>query len=271
MRSIEEIVRDDDVNDLTNLGPRRYRVADFEITSRRTIEAFDNLVLDPYCGQGRGALSGGRHRYRRYDDFRMTFRDGRWHCELQPHRPFIQSPRFNRAVGGLPRHLEPLEIDPSPEMDRLFKAFGFDTSREFHAKIHQIRVITSSDIHGVAVVEGPHRDGQEWQIVAVFQRHDIVGGESQFLPNGGGKPFFAQVLQPGQAVCNEDAAMWHNATDIAPAEPGGTGYRDIWIIATNRWEHRRYGDEFEAASLGEGKADWTASRPEESPQVTPLR
>jgi hypothetical protein len=271
MRTIEEIVTNEDVNRLTALGPSRYRTAPFEISSKGLLESFDNLVLDPYCGQGRGALSSGRHRYRRFDDFKMSFRNGAWKCELLPHRPFIQSPKFNHAVGGVARHLEPLEIDPTPELGSLFDAFGFDRSRSFHAKLHQIRVITSKEVHGVAVVEGPHRDGHEWQIVAVFRRHNVVGGESQLLPTGGGTPFWAQIVPEGEAICNEDAAMWHNATDIFPADQERMGHRDIWIIATNRWECRRYGGEFDDASMRDGEADWARVRPAESPQVSPLR
>jgi hypothetical protein len=232
--------------------------------------AFADLVLDPYCGEGRGQLSKGRHRYRRYDDFKV-WHEERWRCERLPHRPFIQSPRFNRAVGGVARHLEPLTVDPSFEVDSLFDAFAFDRRCAYHAKIHQVRVITTPEIHGVAVVEGPHRDGHEWQILAVFHRRGIVGGESQLLPPGGGTPFFAQVLAEGEALCNEDAAMWHNATDIFPAGDVALGCRDIWIIATNVWERRRYGERFEAASLEEGRACWDAARPAESAQVTPLR
>lgn len=268
MNTIEKIVTDDDVAPFTKLGERRYKVIEFTPTAS-TRAAFNNLPLDPYCGQGRGQLSSGRHRFRRFDDFRASYKQGRWTCELLPHRPFIQSPRFNKAVGGVARHLPPLEIDPSAEVDSLFKGFGFDTSIDFHAKIHQIRVITSKDITGVAVVEGPHRDGHEWQIVAVFDRHNIVGGESQFLPTGGGAPFFAHVLQPGEAVCNEDARMWHNATDIAPRLPDRQGHRDIWIIATNRWTHRRYGDHFDSASTQEGLSRWSSDRPAESPAILP--
>jgi hypothetical protein len=270
MRTIDQIVTDEDVNHLSDLGPLRYRVAPFAITSRQTLDAFDHLVLDPYCGEGRGQLSSGRHRYRRYDDFKVTFNGGGWRCELQPHRPFIQSPKYNRAVGGVARHLEPLTIDPTPELDSLFKAFGFARHMAFHAKIHQIRVVTSKEIHGVTVVEGPHRDGQEWQIVAVFRRHNVIGGESQLLPTGGGAPFFAEVLQPGEAVCNEDAAMWHNATDIFPRDDGAPGYRDIWIVAMNRWDNRRYGDEFELASLRDGRSNWEMDRPDELAQVSAL-
>lgn len=268
MRRLEQIVTDEDVNSLTKLGKDRYRVAPFSGISKRTMESFDHLALDPYCGEGRGALSKGRHRFRRYDDFRVSHDGRRWRSELQPHRPFIQSPKFNKAVGGVARRLDPLKIDPSPEVDSLFDAFGFDRNVAFHAKIHQIRVIASRDIHGVAVVEGPHRDGHEWQIVAVFNRHNITGGESQLLPTGGGMPFFGKVLQAGEAICNEDAAMWHNATDIYPADADSVGYRDIWILACNRWDHRRYGEEFDEASMGNGRAQWELDHPEDCPQLT---
>lgn len=270
MNTIDTIVTNEDVNHLTNLGATRYRVARFRM-SHLVLNAFEDLVLDPYCGEGRGRLSNGRHRYRRFDDFKVWQEKDRWQCELLPHRAFIQSPKFNKAVGGVERNLEPLLIDPSFEIDSLFTAFAFDPRHAYHAKIHQIRVITTKDIHGVAVVEGPHRDGHEWQIVAVFRRHNIVGGESQLLPMGGGTPFFAHVLSEGEALCNEDAAMWHNATDIFPKDPTVTGYRDIWIIATNRWERRRYGEHFDAASLENGKARWDVARPAESKQVTPLQ
>ena len=268
MRTIEDIVGSDDVNHLTNLGDKRYAVRRFERTPS-VCRAFDDLPLDPYCGEGRGELSGGRHRYRRYDDFKMTHDAGkeRWRAHLLPHRPFIQSPKFNRAVGGVARHLAPLKVDPAVELDQLFKAFGFDPAHAFHAKLHQIRVVASKDIHGVSVVEGPHRDGQDWQIVAVFDRRNITGGQSQFLPSGGGGPFFAHTVAPGEAVCNEDAAMWHNATDIFVGADASRGHRDIWIIATNRWEARKYGDAFESASLIDGKANWKTLRPEESPAV----
>ena len=48
------------------------------------------------------------------------------------------------------------------------------------------------------------------------------------------------------------------------------GYRDIWIMATNRWTHRTYGDEFEESSHSQGLADWDVIRPDESPQTTSL-
>ena len=38
--------------------------------------------------------------------------------------------------------------------------------------------------------------------------------------------------------------MWHDASPITSID-GSLGYRDIWIVSINRWEDRRYGEEFE--------------------------
>jgi len=267
-RTIDDIVRDEDVNGLTALGPARHGVCSFEMTPE-VRRSFEDLPLDPYCAAGRGAITGGRHRFRRYDDFKATFdhEAGRWRLELLPHRPFIQHPKFNKAVGGIPRELPPLEIKPEVEMNAIFNGFGFDVGRAFHAKIHQIRVVTTKDMPGIAIAEGPHRDGHEWQIVAVFDRVNVRGGQSQFLPTGGGEPFFAYTLKPGEAVCNEDAQMWHNATDLSPEDADRPGHRDIFIVATNRWEKRRYGEFFDQASTRDGLSDWDADHPDDVPEI----
>lgn len=207
--------------------------------------------------------------YRRYDDFKATydFNLEKWKLELLPHRPFIQHPKFNKAVGGISRKLEPLKINPDLEVNSILNAFGFDKNVSFHLKIHQIRVITSKDIQGIAIAEGAHRDGQEWQIVTVFDRVNVKGGQSQFLPTGGGEPFFAHTLQPGEVICNEDARMWHNATDLVPIDLSKQGHRDICIVATNRWHKRRYGEDFERASTRDGVSDWKLDRPDEVEEV----
>ena len=61
MRSIVEIVGDNDVANMANLGANRYAVQPVAPTET-TRAAFNNLVLDQHCGQCRGVLSDGRHR-----------------------------------------------------------------------------------------------------------------------------------------------------------------------------------------------------------------
>lgn len=61
--------------------------------------------------------------------------------------------------------------------------------------------------------------------------------------------------------------MWHNATDFAPVDPVQQGHRDIFIVATNRWHKRRYGEDFDQASMHNGVSNWQADRPAEVAEI----
>ena len=165
--------------------------------------------------------------------------------ECLPHRPFIQAKKYNSFVGGIPRYLEPLTIDPSPQIDAGAKAIPLDTKLIYQINVHQCRVITNAHTKGISVPEGPHRDGHEYGLLAVFQRYQISGGVTQLMPIGGGEPFFEVTLQPNQALVYDDNKMWHFASDIEPISEE-TGIRDLWIVAFNQWKNRRYGEQFEA-------------------------
>jgi hypothetical protein len=204
------------------------------------MDEFDTLPLDAY--------TPGNHRFRRFSTFRMWFEDGQWRSEQQPQRAFLQPKSYNNLVGGVPRVFEPVRIDPTRQMAFAFDHISLDRSGSYALNLHQIRVITDSQIAGVLVPEGPHRDGHALVLTAVFRRHNIEGGVSQLMPVGGGEPFFASVLEAGQAMVMEDERMWHYATNIVSLD-GSLGYRDIWIVSINDWGARRYGDEFERRAM----------------------
>jgi hypothetical protein len=197
---------------------------------------FETLVFDPY--------TGGRQRYRRFSQFRLWFENGEWRTELLPHRPFIQSKSYNGVVGGVRREFAPIRFDPTPQVAAGARAAYLDEAQQFQINVHQVRVIASADIKGIAVPEGPHRDGHDFVMNAIFSRHNITGGVSQLMPTGGGPCFFEDVLQKNEAIMMADNQMWHNATDILPIG-NQPGHRDIMIISFNAWERRRYGEEFE--------------------------
>ncbi len=223
------------------LTAARFAVIDLPMPSEEVMTAFGVLPRDPY--------TPGGHRSRRFSQFRMTYGHGSWVLEKLPHRPFIQSSNYNPLVGGIARHLEPLTFDPTPQIDTGAKAIPLDTGDTWQINVHQCRVVTGPGMPGVSVPEGPHHDGHDFGMLAVFGRHSIAGGESQLIPNEGGEPFFQITLKANQALVYEDAAMLHYATDIEPLTPEG-GYRDLWIVAFNKWDNRKYGPEFEAAALG---------------------
>ncbi|HWF80589.1 MAG TPA: 2OG-Fe dioxygenase family protein [Streptosporangiaceae bacterium] len=218
-----------------------YSVLDLPAASDDVLAAFNDLPADIYTnGQ----------RFRRFSQFRLDHDEatGSWKLTLLPYRPFIQPKNVNRLVGGVQRKFEPLAINPEPQIVAGAAALDLPVSQAWQVNVHQCRVIANTQIQGVSVPEGPHRDGHDYGMLAVFGRHNIDGGENQLMPTGGGEPFFRVTLQPGQALVYDDGQMWHYATDIVPTHPDG-GHRDLWIVAFNRWEHRKYGEEFEADAL----------------------
>lgn len=219
-----------------------YRTFYLPPADREVLDEFATLPLDPY--------TGARQRHRRFSQYRIHSvldpgGQDRWELDLLPHRPFVQPKSVNTLVGGVSRELEPLRIDPSPQIDAAAREIGLARDHDWQINVHQCRVVARPGRTAVSVPEGPHRDGHEYAMLAVFARHNIAGGESQLMPLRGGDPFFRVTLQPNQAIAFDDTRMWHTATDLA-ALSDHEGYRDLWIVVFNRWDRRRYGPEHEA-------------------------
>jgi hypothetical protein len=220
---------------------RFYRVIDIPAPAPAVLAEFEHLPHDPF--------TPGGQRSRRFSQFKMTADPvGDWQFELLPHRPFLQSNAVNTLVGGVQRPFEPLLVDFSAQVAAGATALRLDRSRAWQINVHQCRVVSKPGIKGVSVPEGPHRDGHDYGMLAVFQRHNIAGGINQLFPTGGGDPFFEVTLQPDQALVYDDGTMWHTATDIEALDDSG-GYRDLCIIAINDWDRRKYGPEFESGAL----------------------
>jgi hypothetical protein len=219
-----------------SLNEQGFAIIDTPLLDDHTLAEFENLPLDPY--------TGSMQRYRRFSQFRLAH-DGEWKLELLPHRHFAQPRQYNDLVGGQMRTLEPLTVDPTPLIAAGAEALDLDKDTDWQLNVHQCRVVSTPDVQGVAAPEGPHRDGHQYGIVAVTRRHNISGGETQLMPLGGGEPFFRTTLQDGQAIAFDDRVMFHHVTDIEHLTGEG-GHRDVWLVAVNSWEHRRYGEEYEA-------------------------
>ncbi|MFF4319128.1 2OG-Fe dioxygenase family protein [Streptomyces sp. NPDC001568] len=218
-----------------SLNEQGFTVIDTPPLDDLVLAEFEKLPLDPY--------TGSTQRYRRFSQFRLVH-DGGWELELLPHRHFAQPRQYNDLVGGRMRTLEPLTADPSPLIAAGAEALGLDKGTVWQLNVHQCRVVSTPEVDGVAAPEGPHRDGHQYGIVAVTHRRNISGGETQLMPLGGGEPFFRTVLRDGQAIAFDDRLMFHHVTDIQHLTDEG-GHRDVWLVAVNDWDHRRYGEEYE--------------------------
>lgn len=207
-------------------------------------------MLDSFANMPRDTHSMGRLRQIRLSQYFGYWEEGQWFFALLPQRKYVQSAKFIKLkeAGGVARHREQLEVDPSALIARVLDQLPVDKTELFQINVNQIRVVANADFRGVTVPEGPHRDGHEYSVIAIAKRHNVSGGETQVIDPHSGQIVFRQTLRENQAILIDDERYIHYASDIEPAS-GDTGYRDIWVIEINRWHNRAYGPAHEREAL----------------------
>jgi hypothetical protein len=211
-----------------------YVVIDTPQLSDEVLASFGNMPRDGHSLQ--------RLRHIRLSQFFGYREEGQWIFALLPKRKYIQSAEYIRLAeaGGVMRHREQLECDPSPLMAAVLNGLGVNGAESYHINVNQIRVIANPEFKGVTVPEGPHRDGHEYSVIVVAARHNVTGGETQIIDPASRDIVHRQTLGENQAVLIDDERYIHYATDVVPVE-GEVGHRDIWVIEINRWHRRAYG------------------------------
>ncbi|MFL9873274.1 2OG-Fe dioxygenase family protein [Paraburkholderia megapolitana] len=211
-----------------------YAVVDTPPLSEQVLESFDNMPRDGH--------SLKRLREIRLSQYFGYREEGQWIFALLPQRKYIQSAEYIRLAeaGGVMRHREQLECDPSSLMSAVLEVLPVDRNESYHLNVNQIRVIANAEFKGVTVPEGPHRDGHEFSVIAIAGRHNVVGGETQIIDPLSREVLYRQILAENQAILIDDERYIHYATDIVP-DQGTLGHRDIWVIEINRWHKRAYG------------------------------
>ncbi len=211
-----------------------FAIVDTPVLAPQVMESFNHMPRDGH------SLKRLRHiRLSQYFGYRE---EEQWIFALLPKRKYIQSAEYIRLAesGGVLRHREQLECDPSALMSAVLDALPLDPHDRYHINVNQIRVTANAEFNGVTVTEGPHRDGHEFSVVVVAGRHNVRGGETQIIDPASRAVVHRDVLGENQAALIDDERYIHNATDIEPVE-GSSGHRDIWVIEINRWHKRAYG------------------------------
>lgn len=228
---------------------------------------FDNLAFDQYAPPN-------TQRWRRFSQF-LAFHSCQGELVLQrlPHRPFIQSKKYNPLAGGIPRWFEPLELncDITPFVQQKFDLLRINRSQKYHIDIHLYRVDTQPDLPGTSVPEGAHSDGMQIVAIDVLERRGVTENSARFSmldPNTRElltKPF---VVQAGYGVLLNDRKMLHDADPVV-ASGTTSGHRSYLVMNINEWGERRYGREHERLSMPDGSN--IVSFPEREPRVARLR
>lgn len=204
--------------------------------------ALDAATLDSFNRMPRDGHSIKRLREIRLTQFFCYKEEDQWIFALLPRRKYIQSAAYIRLVeaGGVMRHREQLECDPAPLISAVLDTLPISADGQYQINVNQIRVMVNKEFKGVTVPEGPHRDGHEFSVIAISDRHNVRGGETQVIEPSTGRVIFRQTLDVNQAILIDDERYIHYATNIEP-EQGSVGHRDIWVIEINRWDQRAYG------------------------------
>jgi len=203
-------------------------------------ESFDDLPVDGYAKS--------TMRARRFSQYKLKW-ESEWVLDKLPHRPFIQSVKYNKLVGGVARHFLPIDINPGIFVFATATAGKFSTDVDWQINVHQVRVTSLPDTEAKIVPEGLHRDGHEYASLLVVKRSSIIGGVTNIIRSSDNVVAYQSILSDGKGVLFDDEKFMHDTTPIKSID-NSPGFRDMFIIVFNRWENRRYGRSFEQVASG---------------------
>jgi hypothetical protein len=189
---------------------------------------WQNLPTDKYL------KDGGRYRYRRHSCF---IADGE-KIEQMAHRAHWQPIAYNALHGGMERWFEPIsdELTHHEAWLALLRAFvrvchELKPTPLWYIEAHQFRIDTTDGI-GRPTPEGAHRDGVDFVVVIMVDRHDIKGGETRVFEASGPSGQRFTLSQPWSVLFIDDERVIHESTPIQPLDD--MGHRDTLVLTFRR-------------------------------------
>ncbi|QRN52515.1 2OG-Fe dioxygenase family protein [Dyella caseinilytica] len=192
-------------------------------------ESWNRLGPDPYLA------AKGRFRRRRHATFTARANGT---IELAPHQPHFQSLQYNALQGDIERWFEPIE----PAMangaslrtiltfcNGFFSSLAFGIS-QWHVEVHQFRIEANTGEAGEPTPEGSHRDGVDFVLVLLVDRHNIASGTTSIhAPDG--KPLGDFTLtRPLDSALIHDPRVFHGVTAVTPLAAGEEAHRDVLVV-----------------------------------------
>lgn len=195
----------------------------------RFAASWESLGPDPYLA------ARGRQRRRRHAVF-ATDREGA--VDPQPHQPHFQSLEYNPLQGDIERWFEPIlpEVASSAELRRILEAgrdfFGrlSPRTRAWRIEVHQFRIEPGADAPGEPTPEGIHRDGVDFVLVLMVDRHNIASGRTTIHAHDGRELGGFTLSAPFDAALVDDGRVLHGVTPVLPLDPGHPSHRDVLVV-----------------------------------------
>jgi hypothetical protein len=192
-------------------------------------ESWSRLGPDPYLA------AKGRFRRRRHGTF-TSLANGV--IAMESHQAHYQSLQYNTLQGDIQRWFEPIEpaIAASVSLKtiltfchRLFHSMAAGISA-WHVEVHQFRIEASAAHAGEPTPEGSHRDGVDFVLVLMIDRHNIASGTTT-IHTPDGRPLGDFTLKgPFDAALIHDPRVFHGVTPVTPLDPSEPAHRDVLVV-----------------------------------------
>lgn len=196
-------------------------------------ESWAALALDAHMADG------GRYRRRRHAVF--TAGPERALVRL-PDAPHYQALHYNRLNGGIERWFQPILAETADSLPfrtladfarTLFSRLAPEVVR-WQVEAHQFRIEALPGQPGQPTPEGVHRDGVDYVLVALIDRHNIREGTTTIHTAGGDQLGAFTLSDPLDLALVDDQRVWHGVTAVEPLDPTQPAWRDVLVLTFRR-------------------------------------
>jgi len=211
--------------DMRGLLERAYGLADWSAFAA----SWNDLPDDTFMADA------GRYRQRRHAAFAVeTVKP----VTRKPAQPHYQSRDRNPLNGGIERWFEPV-VPQIAESDTMASVFGFcrttlETLRpevaSWHVEMHQFRILARPGEAGQPTPEGMHRDGVDFVLVLLVNRHNVTSGTTSIADLEKNVLGEFTLSQPLDAAIVDDRYVYHGVTAIAPEDENQPAHRDVLVV-----------------------------------------
>ncbi len=193
------------------------------------VDSWNFLEPDQYLA------SKGRFRRRRHATFSAMAQGS---VVQEPHQAHFQALQYNALQGDIQRWFEPMSaaIVAGPTLHTILEFcnefFGLLASpgRRWHIEVHQFRIEATAGVAGEPTPEGSHRDGVDYVLVLLVNRHNIASGTTTIhAPDGRllGEFTLAHSLD---AALIHDPRVFHGVTPVMPLVADEPAFRDVLVV-----------------------------------------
>lgn len=192
-------------------------------------DSWNHLEPDPYLA------AKGRFRRRRHATFSATAQGG---VRPEAHQAHFQALQYNALQGDIERWFEP--VTPAVVAGASMRSIlGF--CREFfgslapavprwHIEVHQFRIEATRDAAGEPTPEGSHRDGVDYVLVLLINRHNIASGTTTIHSPDGRLLGDFTLTHPLDAALIHDPSVFHGVTPVRPLVADEAAFRDVLVV-----------------------------------------